>query len=61
MALQSDLVTAEMIASSEFPELALKYHVSSVPQTTINHGAGTVIGAYPEPNMIEEIKKALTA
>ena len=40
----------------EFPELANRFDVSSVPQTTINMGAGTVIGAAPEHNLVEEIR-----
>jgi hypothetical protein len=30
-----------------------------VPQTTINQGAGTVVGATPEDYLLNEIKRAL--
>ena len=59
MALESPFVTADMVEATEFPELAEKFNVSGVPQTTINLGAGTVIGAYPEFQLLEEIKIAL--
>ncbi|MHC1739678.1 MAG: thioredoxin family protein [Anaerolineaceae bacterium] len=59
MAMESKLVTADMVEATEFPELAERFNVSGVPQTTINLGAGTVIGAYPEFQLVEEIKIAL--
>jgi hypothetical protein len=45
MAVESPLVEAEMVEAMEFPDLADRFNVSGVPQTTINHGAGTVVGA----------------
>lgn len=59
MALESPLVQAEMIEATEFPELSDQFGVSGVPQTTINLGAGTVLGAYPEDALLEEIQAAL--
>jgi glutaredoxin-like protein len=59
MAFESDLVQAEMVESTEFFELADKYNVSGVPQTTINAGAGTVVGAVPEHMLVEQIQNAL--
>ena len=59
MALESPMVEAEMVEAMEFPELASRHHVSGVPQTTINDGAGTVVGAVPEEHLLEEIKNAL--
>lgn len=59
MAMESKLVTADMVEATEFPELASRFGVSGVPQTTINLGAGTVIGAYPEGQLVEAIKSAL--
>ncbi len=58
-ALESPMVEAEMVEAMEFPELADRFQVSGVPQTTINMGAGTVVGAAPEQNLIEEIRAAL--
>jgi glutaredoxin len=59
MALESPWVEAEMIEAMEFPELASRHNVSGVPQTTINDGAGTVVGAVPEQNLVAELKIAL--
>ena len=53
------MVVGEMIEAMEFPDLADRYNVSGVPQTTINDGAGNAVGAIPEANLIQEIEKAL--
>ncbi len=53
------MITAEMIEAYEFPELSNQFGVSGVPQTTINAGIGTVVGAVPESYLIEEIKRVL--
>ncbi len=58
-AMESPLVEAEMVEAMEFPELADRFAVYGVPQTTINMGAGTVVGAAPEQNLVEEIRAAL--
>lgn len=58
MALESPLIQSEMVEASEFPELAERFNVSGVPQTTINAGAGTAVGAYPEEMLLVEILKA---
>ena len=59
MALESNLVEAEMIEAMEFPDLADRHQVSGVPQTTINDGAGTVVGAVPEDYLLAEILRAI--
>ena len=59
MALESPMVESEMIEAMEFPELSNRFSVSGVPQTTINYGAGTVIGAVPEENLVAEIRRSL--
>lgn len=59
MAIESPMVEAEMIEATEFPELSNRFGVSGVPQTTINEGAGTVVGAVPEQNLIAEIQQAI--
>jgi hypothetical protein len=59
MALESPMVEAEMIEAMEFPELSARHGVSGVPQTTINDGAGSVIGAVPEDHLIAEIQRSL--
>lgn len=58
-AMESPLVEAEMVEAMEFPELADRFAVSGVPQTTINMGAGTIVGAAPEQNLVVEIRAAL--
>ncbi len=50
---------AEMVEAMEFPELSDRFGVSGVPQTTINMGAGTVVGSVPEQSLVEEIRAAL--
>lgn len=59
MALESPFVEAEMIEATEFPEVSARFNVSGVPQTTINLGIGTVIGAVPEEYLLSEIQNAL--
>lgn len=58
-AIESPMVEAEMVEAMEFPELSDMFSVSGVPQTTINMGAGTLVGAAPEQNLVAEIRKAL--
>ncbi|OJX47326.1 MAG: glutaredoxin [Chloroflexi bacterium 44-23] len=61
MAIQSDLVTAEMVEATEFVELSTQFGVSGVPHTVINMGAGEVVGAVPENNLMVEIERVLSA
>jgi hypothetical protein len=61
MALESTLVSSEGVEAQEFPDLSYRFNVSGVPQTTINAGAGTLVGAAPEEYLVNEIKKALQA
>ncbi len=53
------MVQAEGVEAMEFQELAQENGVSGVPHTTINFGAGEMVGAAPEGMLIAEIKKAL--
>jgi Thioredoxin domain len=59
MALESPLVEVEAVEAMEFPELSERFQVRGVPQTTINQGAGTVVGAMPEVDLLAEIEQAL--
>jgi hypothetical protein len=59
MAIESPMIQAEMVEANEFPELSNRFNVSGVPQTTINMGAGTLVGAAPEENLVAEIMRAL--
>ena len=51
------MIRAEGVESMEFQELAEQFHVSGVPQTTINSGKGLVVGAVPEANLLAEIQR----
>jgi thioredoxin-related protein len=53
------LIRAEGIEATEFPDLANQFNVRGVPQTVINAGSGTVVGAVPEQNLIAEIKRTM--
>ncbi len=53
------MIRAEGVEATEFPELANRFNVRGVPQTVINAGKGMVVGAVPEQNLIAEIMKAL--
>lgn len=53
------MIRAEGVEATEFPELASRFNVRGVPQTVINSGAGNVVGAVPEQNLIAEIMRAL--
>jgi glutaredoxin-like protein len=61
MAMESSLVQAEMVEAMEFPELSSRHNVSGVPQTTINNGAGNVVGAVPEQHLLAEIIRSINA
>ena len=45
-ALESDLITADMVEATEFPHLAQRYAVRAVPRTIINE-TGVIEGACP--------------
>ena len=53
------MIRAEGVEAIEFPELANRFNVRGVPQTVINSGAGIVVGAVPEQNLLAEIMRAL--
>lgn len=53
------MIRAEGVEATQFPELANRFNVRGVPQTVINSGAGIVVGAVPEQNLLAEITRAL--
>lgn len=58
MALENPgMIRAEGVESMEFQKLAEQFHVSGVPQTTINSGLGMVVGAVPEASLLAEIQR----
>ena len=58
LAMESDLITAEMVESSEFPILVQKHNVMSVPRIIINDKVDFE-GAMPETNFVENLMKVL--
>ena len=58
LAIESDMVWADMVESSEFVPLAQKYGVMGVPKTIINetHDIG---GAVPEDLLVLHVLNAL--
>ena len=54
----NDNIRADMVESSEYPELVKKYQVSGVPKTIIN-GVHSFEGAQPAPAVYLEIIKAV--
>lgn len=57
-ALESDLVQADCIEATEFPDLASRYRVYAVPKTVIN-GLASIEGSLPEEFFLDEVLKAL--
>jgi len=57
MAVESDLVTVDVVESSEFPDLARRHGVRSVPRTIVN-GDRAVEGALPETEFVEAVLAA---
>lgn len=58
MAIENPLITGDMVEAMEFPDLADKYQVMSVPKMIIN-GSYHFVGALPEPQFIEQVELAL--
>ena len=58
-ALENNLVRADAIEASEFPDLSSRYRVFAVPRTVINEGA-YIEGALPEEFFLDEVLKAIT-
>ena len=56
-ALENDLVTADAVEASEFPDLAGQYGVYAVPKTVINAGA-SIDGALPETFFLDKVMEA---
>ncbi len=57
-AMESELVTADMVEAIEFPHLANKYNVYGVPRTVINESFFQE-GAVPEPMMLAKMLEAV--
>lgn len=59
LAMESPLIETEAIEAIEFYDLAMRYNVSGVPQTTINDGDGVVVGAVPAEYLLQEVKRTI--
>jgi Mg/Co/Ni transporter MgtE len=57
LAIESDLVTADMVEASEFPHLTNKYAVMAVPKTVVNEELN-LVGALPESDVLDEVMQA---
>lgn len=57
IALENPRVRADMVDAGTFPQLAVKYNVSSVPKTVINETI-EIIGAEPVEKLVEAVAKA---
>lgn len=58
LAIESDLVTGDMVEAIEFPHLSNKYHVHGVPRTVINETVHQE-GAVPEPMLLAKLLEAV--
>ncbi len=58
MALESDLVTGDMVEAIEFPHVSNKYQVMGVPRTVINEDF-FLEGAAPEAMLMAKVREAL--
>ena len=57
-AMENDLIRADAIEATEFPELSSSYRVYAVPRTVIN-GATYVEGSLPESFFLDAVLKAI--
>jgi len=56
--MENELVRADCIEATEFPDLVGRYRVHAVPKTVINRTA-SVEGALPEEFFLDEILRRL--
>jgi predicted DsbA family dithiol-disulfide isomerase len=54
LAIESDLITADLVEVTEFPDLAQRYQVRAVPRTIVNE-TGVIEGALPEVQFVEAV------
>ncbi len=60
LAMESDLITADMVEAIEFPHLSMKYQVQGVPRTVINETVH-LEGAAPERLVLSRLMEAVPA
>jgi len=54
LAVESDLVTADLVEVTEFPSLAQRDQVRAVPRTVVNE-SGSIAGALPEAEFVKAV------
>ncbi len=54
LAVENDLITADLVEITEFPHLAQRYQIRAVPRTVVNE-TGSIEGALPEAEFVEAI------
>jgi glutaredoxin-like protein len=57
-AMESEMVTADMVEATEFPDMAIKYQVMGVPRTVINETLYQE-GAAPEGFLLAKLQEAV--
>jgi len=57
LAVESDLITADLVEVTEFPHLAQPYQVRAVPRTVVNETA-SIEGALPESEFVKAVVAA---
>jgi len=57
MAIENEQITADMVEAMEFPDLARKYQVRTVPKTVVND-AIELVGALPEGDFVAQVLKS---
>lgn len=60
LAIESDLITADMVEATEYPDLVRRYAVTGVPRTAINDGE-FIDGSLPESDFVDEVVNAVSA
>ena len=55
--MESDAITADGIEVTGYPDLAQKYHISSVPKTVVNE-SHEFVGAGPESMLLKHVQEA---
>lgn len=58
-ALESDLITADMVEATEFPHLSQRYQVRGVPRTVVNE-TGFIDGGLPEGMFVQQMLAAVS-
>jgi glutaredoxin-like protein len=60
LAIESELITADMVEATEFPDLVRRHKVRGVPKTVIN-GTSGIEGSLPESDLVERILTSAAA